>query len=253
MKNRCLTSGICITNFARNNLSLTEKQKPNQMQKYVVIVAGGSGSRMKADKPKQFLLLSGQPILMHTIEAFYYSLNKELRIIIVLPKGQHQEWKDLCARHHFSIPHQITEGGQERFHSVKNGLKLVDDGIVAIHDGVRPAVSALVIDNAFKAAAEKGAAIPLIPVTDSLRQQSGENYNAVNRNSFFLVQTPQVFLTAGIKKAYAVPFKKVFTDDASVWEHAGHQVHFISGNKENIKITEPADLAYMEWLKTKKP
>lgn len=218
------------------------------MQKSVIIVAGGSGKRMGTEIPKQFLLLKGKPILMHTIKRFY-SYDTAIEIILVLPKEQISVWKELCVEHNFSIQHKIAEGGSERFYSVKKGLeKLQHNGIVAIHDGVRPLVSIDTIDRCFVKAIETGAAIPVMPVIESLRKLNGENSYAVNRSEFVLVQTPQCFNIDLLKKAYEQDFSAQFTDDASVIELAGAKVVLVNGNIENIKITTPQDLALAEYL-----
>lgn len=218
------------------------------MQKSVIIVAGGSGKRMGTDVPKQFLLLKSKPVLMHTISCFYNYDNK-MKIIVVLPKEHISVWMQLCVEHNFNIKHQITEGGSERFYSVKNGLeKINNNGIVAIHDGVRPLVSKETIARCLKKADETGAAIPVMPVVESLRKIEGENSIAVNRAEFVSVQTPQCFNIDLLKKAYQQEFTLSFTDDASVVEKFGHQVSLVQGNIENIKITSPQDLILAEYL-----
>lgn len=220
------------------------------MQKSVIIVAGGIGKRMGTDVPKQFLLLKGKPLLMHTIERFY-SYDTAIEIILVLPKEQIAYWQQLCAQHNFTIQHQIAEGGRERFYSVKNGIeKLSKTGIVAIHDGVRPFVNNNTIDSCFKKAAETGAAIPVMPVVESLRKLNEENSFAVNRSEFVSVQTPQCFNIDLLKKAYEQSFSSEFTDDASVVEKAGAKVALVNGNVENIKITTLQDLVLAEYLIT---
>jgi 2-C-methyl-D-erythritol 4-phosphate cytidylyltransferase len=218
------------------------------MQKSVIIVAGGSGKRMGTDVPKQFLLLKSKPVLMYTISCFY-DYDNEMEIIVVLPKEHISVWQQLCVEHNFNIKHQIAEGGSERFYSVKNGLeKIIHKGIVAIHDGVRPLVSNETIARSFNKAAETGAAIPVMPVIESLRKIEGENSIAVNRSEFVSVQTPQSFNIDLLKKSYQQEFLSSFTDDASVVEKFGHQVSLVEGNIENIKITTPQDLALAEYL-----
>lgn len=218
------------------------------MQKSVIIVAGGSGKRMGTDVPKQFLLLKSKPVLMHTISCFYNYDNK-MEIIVVLPKVHISVWQQLCVEHNFNVKHQIAEGGSERFYSVKNGLeKNIHNGIVAIHDGVRPLVSKETIARSYNKAAETGAAIPVMPVIESLRKIEGKNSIAVNRSEFVSVQTPQCFNIDLLKKAYQQEFTPSFTDDASVVEKFGHQVSLVEGNIENIKITSPQDLILAEYL-----
>ena len=215
--------------------------------KYVLIVAGGKGLRMGCELPKQFLPIGGKPVLMRTIEAFY-AYNPEIRIILVLPRNQQSYWNELCRKHDFSIPHHIANGGETRFHSVLNGLSLIpDEGIVAIHDGVRPLTAHRVIENCFHVAEEKGGAIPVLPLTDSLRQIfPDKSSKAVDRTAFVAVQTPQTFRVEEIKKAYKLPYNDTFTDDASVYEAAGYIPELVEGNRENLKITLPVDLAIAE-------
>lgn len=218
------------------------------MQKSVIIVAGGCGKRMGTETPKQFLLLKSKPILMHTIACFY-AFDSAIEIVVVLPKEHISVWQQLCVEHNFNIKHQITEGGSERFYSVKNGLeKINNNGIVAIHDGVRPFVSKETIARCFKKAEETGAAIPVMPVVESLRKVDGERSKSVNRSEYVSVQTPQCFNIELIKSAYQQDFLNTFTDDASLVEKFGHQVSLINGNIENIKITSPQDLILAEYL-----
>jgi 2-C-methyl-D-erythritol 4-phosphate cytidylyltransferase len=216
------------------------------MKHYALIVAGGSGTRMGSTIPKQFLLLCGKPVLMHTLEQFYKADNNT-QIIVVLPASQSEYWKELCKQFSFTIPHQVTIGGDTRFHSVTNGLNLVPDYcLVAIHDGVRPLVTAALIHTCFEAASKNGCAIPAIPVHESLRRKNGDVYEQVDRSDFYLVQTPQCFNAGMLKKAYAAATSSHYTDDASVFEAGGHTIYLIDGIKENIKITTPADLTMAE-------
>lgn len=218
------------------------------MTNYALIVAGGSGSRMNTDVPKQFLLLNEKPVLMHTIERFH-NYDNAMKIIVVLPEAQFSLWENLCREYKFSIRHQLVAGGSVRFESVKNGMMKIDnDGIVAIHDGVRPLVSFETIGRCFEVARLKGNAIPVMPVIESLRMIDGENSNAVDRSSFVTIQTPQVFSVSEIKAAYNQPFSEAFTDDASVLEAAGSAINLVQGNIENIKITHPADLIFAGML-----
>ncbi|NLU38486.1 MAG: 2-C-methyl-D-erythritol 4-phosphate cytidylyltransferase [Bacteroidales bacterium] len=215
-----------------------------EQKNYALIVAGGSGSRMNATVPKQFLLLNDKPVLMHTIERFH-EYDNAIEIIVVLPEAQFELWESLCHEYKFSIRHQLVAGGSVRFESVKNGLSRIQgDGIVAIHDGVRPLVSFEAIGHCFEVARLKGNAIPVMPVIESLRIIDGENSKAVDRSSFVTIQTPQVFNVSEIKAAYNQPFNEAFTDDASVLEAAGLAINLVQGNIENIKITHPADLIF---------
>jgi 2-C-methyl-D-erythritol 4-phosphate cytidylyltransferase len=215
------------------------------MKKFVVIVAGGSGSRMGTEIPKQFLELCGKPVLMHTLKAFY-DYDSQCRLILVLPELQQIFWAKLCEKHSFVLPHKVVSGGETRFHSVQNGLNLVDDGIVFIHDGVRPLVSNNTLQKCYDTALLSGNAIPVLPVTESLRKTEGNSTVSVDRSLFFGVQTPQTFRTEQILQAFKQPFDPAFTDDASVAEKAGFPIHLVEGNPENIKITQPTDLIFAE-------
>lgn len=210
--------------------------------KYVLIVAGGKGLRMGTELPKQFLPIGGKPVLMRTLEAFY-TYNSEIQLILVLPHSQQDYWKQLCREYHFSLPHVVADGGETRFHSVKNGLALVNTpGLVGVHDGVRPFVSQEVISRCYDLAAEKKAVIPVIDVVETVRHLDGEGSVTVNRGDYKLVQTPQVFDVELLKQAYNQSYTPHFTDDASVVEALGVPVALTVGNRENIKITTPFDL-----------
>jgi 2-C-methyl-D-erythritol 4-phosphate cytidylyltransferase len=212
----------------------------------VVIVAGGSGKRMGSEIPKQFIQLTGKPVLMHTINKFHH-FDPTIKIVLVLPFDHIETWNRKCSEHRFTIAHEIVPGGEERYFSVKNGLSKIDDKyIVAIHDGVRPLVTEKVIVDAFRLAETHGGAVPVIPPGESLRKIHGDESNSVDRNQFVLVQTPQAFKSELIKKAYEIPYQEKFTDDATVFEAAGHTIHLVEGNPENIKITQPADLIFAE-------
>lgn len=217
------------------------------MQKYAIIVAGGSGTRMKSDLPKQFLELLGKPILMHTIEAFHFD---DIKIILVLPKTQIEFWKELVIQHQFSVPHEIVEGGEARFHSVKNGLESIKSstGLVAIHDGVRPLIKQAIISESYTAADRHGNAIVSIGLKDSIRSVSDSENRQEDRSKFRLIQTPQTFQLQLIKSAFEQPFNPIFTDDASVLERAGHKINLIDGDYQNIKITTPEDLTVAQSL-----
>ena len=219
------------------------------MKRYAIIVAGGKGTRMGKEIPKQFIEIAGKPILAHTLENFA-RFDPNIELIVVLPAEQQSYWRELCTDYGITVPHHIADGGETRFHSVCHGLALVSgDGLVAIHDGVRPLVSHRVIAHCFQAAAEKGGAIPVLPLTDSLRQiLPGNTSQAVDRSRFVTVQTPQTFRIGEIKQAYNRPFDPIYTDDASVYEAAGYTPHLVEGNRENLKITLPIDLAVAEIL-----
>lgn len=214
----------------------------------VIIVAGGKGLRMGSDLPKQFIPIGGKPVLMRTIDNFY-NFDNDINIVLVLPLSHLVYWKELCANYHFDIPHTIAMGGDTRFHSVKNGLALIDEGFVAVQDGVRPFASKEMIARCFDAMKEYQAAIPVVESTDSLRQMSdGERSHIIDRSKIRLVQTPQVFESSVLKKAYETKFRDSFTDDASVVEAMGINIHLVSGEVTNIKVTTPFDLKIGELI-----
>ena len=221
------------------------------MADYIIIVAGGKGLRMGGDIPKQFLPVGGLPILMRTIRRFR-AYSPDLHIILVLPKAQHDYWTELCQTYNFHEDYQLTDGGETRFHSVKNGLALVPDdaqGVVGVHDGVRPFPSIEVIGRCINEARERKAVIPVTPVVETLRYMGGkEGGENVLRSDYRLVQTPQTFDIQLLKRAYRQPYNDHFTDDASVVESIGQTVSTVEGNRENIKITTPFDLVIAKAL-----
>lgn len=220
---------------------------------HTIIVAGGKGLRMGGDIPKQFIPVNGMPVLMHTIRRFR-EFDPQMHIVLVLPKDHQDYWRQLCGEYRFTDKHDIADGGSTRFHSSQNGIMALaeapDTDIVAIHDGVRPLVSVETIGRCFTAAAESGAAIPVLPVIDTLRYVGHADENGVNteqghnvlRSDFRVVQTPQTFRLALLRRAFTQPFSERFTDDASVVEALGEKVTMVDGNRENIKITTPYDL-----------
>ena len=209
---------------------------------YVLVVAGGKGLRMGADIPKQFLPVGGKPVLMRTLETFY-AYNRDIRSILVLPRDQQAYWARLCEEYHFLLPHQVADGGETRFHSVRNGLAWVSGpGLVGVHDGVRPFVSQEVITRCYDLARTEKAVVPVVKVVETVRRLSGGGSQTVDREQYRLVQTPQVFDIDLLKRAYAQPYAPSFTDDASVVEALGVPVALTEGNRENIKITTPFDL-----------
>ena len=220
-------------------------------KQHIIIVAGGKGLRMGSDLPKQFIPLCGKPVLMHTIEAFC-AYNSRIDIILVLPFSHQGYWKELCQEYSFEIPHKIASGGETRFHSVKNGLKLVDEGWVGIHDGVRPLASKSLISRCFEEAIQKKAVIPVIHSTDSLRKMDDNTHShIIDRSKIRLVQTPQVFSVDLLQKAYRQKYDETFTDDASVVEFAGEKIYLTEGETTNIKITTPMDLKIGELILSK--
>ena len=230
---------------------------------YVVIVAGGKGLRMGSDIPKQFLPIGGKPVLMRTIERFQ-AYSPTLQIILVLPKTQQDYWRQLCGQYDFPLPlpsplpqqggagggsYLLADGGETRFHSVQNGLALIPDdaeGVVGVHDGVRPFPSIEVIRRCYETAREKKAVIPVIPVVETVRQLEGATSFTVPRDDYRLVQTPQCFDIQLLKAANRQPYNDGFTDDASVVEAYGHPITLVEGNRENIKITTPYDITVAE-------
>jgi 2-C-methyl-D-erythritol 4-phosphate cytidylyltransferase len=213
------------------------------LEKVALIVAGGKGARMNSKVPKQFLLLKGLPVLMHTIRAFY-RYNDGMRIILVLPVDQIQAWQDLCVRHQFTVRHEVGMGGETRFHSVKNNLAVIPDHcLVAVHDGVRPLVSQETLERCFMSALQYGNAVPCIEIPETLRYLDGEQSHQVDRSKFRLIQTPQVFESSILKEAYRQEYQPDFTDDAGVVESLGFTIKLVEGNPENIKITWHKDLS----------
>lgn len=212
------------------------------MKKYAIIVAGGSGSRMRSNLPKQFIEIGGLPVLMHTLSRFKEAF-PAIYLILVLPENQFDFWNELCKKHFFTVPHQLVKGGNSRFQSGKNGLAYIHtDGVVAIHDGVRPFVSTAIIRESFEVAQEKGTAVVSVASKDSVRV----NGQAIDRQTVRLIQTPQTFQVSLIKKAFETEELSTFTDDASVAEFAGIEINLIEGSYENIKITTPEDLEWAE-------
>jgi len=223
----------------------------NENADYVIIVAGGSGRRMGGDVPKQFLPVGGKPVLMRTIERFA-AADSSLNIILVLPAAHREWWHELCSDHSFAVAHTVVDGGATRYESSQRGLAAIPAtarGLVAIHDGVRPFVSAATIGRCFSAARLTGAAIPVLPLTDSLRHlDGGGGSHNVTRGDYRVVQTPQVFDIGVARRAFGAAYDSAFTDDASVVEASGHAVTMVDGNRENIKLTTPFDLIVAEAL-----
>ncbi len=219
------------------------------MKKFALIVAGGSGSRMGSRQLKQFMEISGKPVLIHTMEEFI-RFDPEIEIVLVLPENQKKTWGDLCRKHAFGYPHTITTGGFLRFLSVQSGLKSIpcEDGIVFIHDGVRPLVSQGTLQRCFDSAVQYGNAIPAITVNESVRVRDAGISYPVDRSKLALVQTPQTFILSEIKAAYQEEYCPEFTDDATVYEKTGKLIRIVEGNRENIKITWPEDLVYAETI-----
>lgn len=212
------------------------------MQRSTILVAGGIGTRMGGPIPKQFMLLKGRPLLCWTIEAFH-RYDATMPVIVVLPKEQVTVWRTLCIGHSFLIDHLVVAGGKERFHSVREGLEQVaHDGLVAVHDGVRPLVGVGLIERCFRAAEAYGAAIPVVPITSSVREVDGDASRPIDRSRLRAVQTPQCFRTGLLRKAFELPYEPAFTDEATLVERTGAHVHLVDGEERNIKVTTPLDL-----------
>lgn len=213
------------------------------LKKFAIIVAGGSGTRMNSSIPKQYLELNGLPILMHTINAFYKA-SSTIQIILVLPPHDIEFWKDMCTRYLFNVPVLVTEGGDSRYSSVKNGLNLIktENSIVIVHDGVRPLVTTDLILRSYKEAKLKGNAVACINLKDSIRMVKNGKNKSVDRAEYKLIQTPQAFLYPILAKAYKNTNQENFTDDASVVEASGEAINLIEGDNKNIKITTREDL-----------
>lgn len=219
-----------------------------EYKEYALIVAGGKGTRIKSKVPKQFLILHGKPVLLHTIEAFY-RYSEKINIILVLPEDDFETWKSICEKYKFTDTIILQKGGESRFQSVKNGLaKIEGEGLVAIHDGVRPLVSEDIIGASFRLAAVHQSAVAAVRLKESIRMTDQDNTKAVDRSRYRLIQTPQTFHVQLIKKAYEIKEDTSLTDDASVAEKAGHIISLFEGSYENIKITTQEDLVVAEAL-----
>jgi 2-C-methyl-D-erythritol 4-phosphate cytidylyltransferase len=222
----------------------------SELPRFAVIVAGGSGTRMGADRPKQFLLLRHEPVLLHTLRRFAEPALGVTEIIVVLPADQLETWQQLCAEHRVSIPHTLVRGGATRWASVKAGLAALSEhpeGLVAVHDGVRPLVSRLVVERTYAAAATHAAAAAAVMPKDSVRLVSQHGSAAQNRSRLRLMQTPQTFEIDLLRRAYAMPELASFTDDATVVDDLC-RVQLVEGDYRNLKITTPEDLVVAEAL-----
>lgn len=218
------------------------------MKKYAVIVAGGTGKRMNSDMPKQFLPLHGKPVLYYTIKAFKDAF-KDISIILVLPPEHVALGEEILDAYFDRQEISITVGGESRFHSVKNGLQLIDEeGIIFVHDGVRCLVTPKLINYCYDTAVEYGSAIPVVPAKDSVRIKTEKGNQSVDRNDVMLVQTPQTFHSKILLSAFNIDFKEKFTDEASVVESFGIEVKLMEGEDINIKLTRPVDMLVAEQL-----
>jgi len=212
----------------------------------MIIVAGGQGKRMQAEIPKQFLNIAGRPILMHTLKNIS-DFADDIGIIVALPDPYADFWASLCKRHQFSVPHQVSKGGETRFQSVKNSLEWISPAsLVGVHDGVRPLVNHSTLSNVFRKAEESGNAVPVVKINESIRKFLGNGSIQVNRSEYRIIQTPQCFYSDLLIRAYQQEYHESFTDDATVVEAMGEKINLVEGNFENIKITRPADLKFAE-------
>jgi len=218
------------------------------LKRTMIVVAGGTGSRMGSNVPKQFLLLKGIPMLMHTLRTLHRA-DGTMGLVLVLPPDHLEEWESQCETLGFDVPHTVVAGGATRFRSVENGLKAAKNAdFIGVHDGVRPFVAKSVVENCFTAAAQHGAAVPAVPIAQSLREIKSGSNASVDRSAFRAVQTPQCFRASILIEAYAKAPHDLFTDDASVVEALGQRIALVEGNVENIKVTTPLDLKLAELL-----
>ena len=221
------------------------------MKKFTIITAAGTGERMQSSLPKQFLLLAGMPVLMHTIKKFEAVVDE---IIITLPENYNDYWKKLCAEYDFHIPHTSVTGAGTRFDSIRNALQKIkdDEALVAVHDGVRPMIREALIKNIFVSAEKNGNAVPFTPLSESIRNVEGEKNAVADRKKIISIQTPQCFRLSSLRKAYAQKFSEEFTDDSTAVESAtGEKIFLVQGEKHNIKITNSSDFDYCESLMEK--
>jgi 2-C-methyl-D-erythritol 4-phosphate cytidylyltransferase len=222
------------------------------MNRYAVIVAAGSGMRMGAPIPKQFLEVGGRPILMHTLNRFV-AFDASIRLVVVLHPDYIEFWRSLCEKHDYSLPHSIVSGGSERFFSVQKAIQsLVDteEAIVGIHDAVRPMVSVATLERCYATAQETGSAVPCVSVNDSMRIVDADGNRSINRSSLRIIQTPQCFRLNLLRRAFTQEYNTAFTDDASVVEALGESIELVEGNRENIKVTTPEDMHWLNLLLT---
>ena len=219
------------------------------LKEFAIIVAGGRGTRMNSETPKQFMMLNGLPVLAHTINAFL-SYDQQISIIVVLPENEIASWERICSDLDYHPPITVTAGGETRFQSVRNGLNCIveEDGLVAIHDGVRPLVATDIIGASFRLAAVHGSAVAAVRLKESIRITDQDTTKAVDRSKYRLIQTPQTFRIPIIRKAYTMKEESSLTDDASVAERTGHRISLFEGSYENIKITTPEDMVVAQAL-----
>ena len=229
---------------------MSDDRRPT-MKRLAIITAAGTGERMQSSLPKQFLLLSGMPVLMHTIKKFEGVVNE---IMVTLPENYIDYWKKLCAEYDFHIPHTMVTGAGTRFESIKNAIEKIegDDALVAVHDGVRPMISESLIKNIFSSAEKNGNAVPFVSLSESIRSLDGEKNMYADRKKFVSIQTPQCFRLSSLRKACAQKISEAFTDDATAVESAtGEKIFLVEGEKQNIKMTTYSDFDYCESIMEK--
>jgi 2-C-methyl-D-erythritol 4-phosphate cytidylyltransferase len=218
------------------------------MNKYAIIVAGGTGSRMHGEIPKQFMLLCGKPVILYSMETFH-AYDPSINIILVIHPDYLPLWEQQCTEFKISVPFHVVAGGETRFDSVKNGLTLLDDeGFVAVHDAARPVIDAGFISKIYSEAEKYGSAMPGVALNDTIRKINGDTSHQLDRSSLRAMQTPQVFKVSELKRAYMQSYRPAYTDDASVMQSAGFPLHLTEGKPENIKITNPLDILFAEIL-----
>jgi 2-C-methyl-D-erythritol 4-phosphate cytidylyltransferase len=217
------------------------------MKKSVIITAGGIGKRMGSELPKQFLVLGGKPVLVHTLELFF-KYDPNIEIILTLPNDWRGYWETVIDKYYCRVPHIVVNGGEERYHSIQNALKQCSGSFIAVHDGVRPFVSFETLDRCFSALNQYEAVVPVLKLMESLRQSSENSTNAVDRSNYRLVHTPQCFHADVLHKAYEQAYHDKVTDDACLVEEIGYTIHLVESNEENIKLTTPFDFLIAETI-----
>lgn len=215
------------------------------MQKSVIITAGGIGKRMGSELPKQFLVLGGKPVLVHTLELFF-KYDPTIEIILTLPNEWRGYWETVIDKYYCRVPHIVVNGGEERYHSIQNALKRCSGTVIAVHDGVRPFVSFETLDRCFSALNQNEAVVPVLRLKESIRQTNEISTNSVDRSNYRLVHTPQCFHAAVLRQAYEQAYHDKVTDDACLVEELGFTIHLVESNEENIKLTTQFDLLIAE-------
>jgi 2-C-methyl-D-erythritol 4-phosphate cytidylyltransferase len=218
-----------------------------KMQKSVIITAGGIGKRMGSELPKQFLVLGGKPVLVHTLELFF-KYDPNIEIILTLPNDWRGYWETVIDKYYCRVPHIVVNGGEERYHSIQNALKQCSGSFIAVHDGVRPFVSFETLDRCFSALNQYEAVVPVLKLKESIRQTNENSTNAVDRSNYRLVHTPQCFRAEVLHKAYEQAYHEKVTDDACLVEGLGYTIHLVESNEENIKLTTPFDFLIAETI-----